>query len=321
MEERVALNPRVRTAFTLVELLVVIAIIGILVALLLPAVQAARESARRTECVNKLKQWSIAMHLHHDTHGKMPMGCRGSRSDNSIPRQTWVMRLWPFIEQTAIDAANDPESHLYDPPFTIPGTLNGLGGYELPMYRCPSDPNGQDITTGTYQRRRGSYAVNWGHVPFGGTYRPDRFAPGVAPFRHDGGVTTKPRATPFSQITDGTSNTLMVSEVLIGQTNEDKDWRGDILNDEGTFRFQTMNTPNSSVADIVADGYFVDIQDTAMPVVNGAFTVQQAAARSRHPGGVNAAMCDGSVDFFSDDISLTTWVSLGTMNGQEAVSR
>lgn len=152
MEERVASQRGFRPAFTLVELLVVIAIIGVLVALLLPAVQAARESARRTECVNKLKQWCFAMHLYHDSYKKLPLGCRGSHQDLSIPRQTWVMRLWPYIEQTALAGANDPEGHLYDPPFTIPGTLDGLGGVPLAMYRCPSDPEGQDITTGTYQK-------------------------------------------------------------------------------------------------------------------------------------------------------------------------
>lgn len=321
MEARVALNRPVRPAFTLVELLVVIAIIGVLVALLLPAVQAAREAARRTECVNKLKQWSVAMHLYHDAYGKLPLGCRGSRPDPDIPRQSWVMRLWPFIEQTTIAGANDPEGHLYDPPFTIVGTLNGLGGVPLAMYRCPSDPSGEDISVGTYQRRRGNYAVNWGHVPFGGIYRADRFAPGVAPFRNEDGQTNKPRATALGQIVDGTSNTLMLSEVIIGQTNEDKDWRGDILNNEGTFRFQTINTPNTSNPDIVADGYFVETGDPLMPVADGPFTSQQAAARSRHSGGVNAAMCDGSVDFVTDDIQLQLWIARGTMNGEEVLTQ
>ncbi len=319
MEERVAMSRRVRPAFTLVELLVVIAIIGVLVALLLPAVQAARESARRTECVNKLKQWGVAMHLHHDAHGKLPVGCRGSHQDVNIPRQTWVMKLWPFIEQTALDGANDPEGHLYNPPFTVAGTLNGLGGVPLAMYRCPSDPNGQDIEAGTYQRRRGNYVVNWGHVPFGGVYRPDRFAVGEAPFRNEEGQTNKPKATPFSQITDGTSNTLMLSELLIGWSNEDKEWRGDILNNEGTFRFQTMNTPNSSNPDVVISEFFTETGDPKMPVVNGPFTSMHAAARSRHSGGVNAAKCDGSVEFHTDDINLQTWIALGTMNGEEVI--
>ena len=311
---------RRRNAFTLVELLVVIAIIGILVALLLPAVQSARESARRTQCTNNLKQWGIAMQLHHDTHKKLPLGCRGARTDLSIPRQTWVMKLWPFIEQTNLDGAADPEGHLYDPPFTIAGTLDGLGGVAVPMYRCPTDPEGQDQKTGTYQRRRGNYAVNWGHVTFGGAYIPKLFDPGLAPFRHENGRTTEPRATSYKMITDGTSNTLLMSEVIMGQTTEDKDWRGDILNDEGTFRFHTIQTPNTSAPDIIADNYYTETGDPAMPVADGAFTKQQNAARSRHPGGVNVAFCDGSVQFKADNIAQQTWLYLGTMNGEEVIT-
>ena len=321
METYQSTNSRRVAAFTLVELLVVIAIIGILVALLLPAVQAARESARRAECVNKLKQWGIAMHLHHDTYGKLPIGSRGSRSDTSIPRQSWVMKLWPFIEQTNLDAAMDPEGSLDQPPFNIPGTLDGLGGVAVPMYRCPSDPDGEDITTGDRHRRRGNYVVNWGHVPFGGTYLPVLYDPGVAPFRHHNGRTTEPRATPFSQITDGTSSTMLMSEVLMGQTTLDQDWRGDILNDEGIFRFQTIQTPNSSAVDLIADGYIYPTDDSLMPADDGEYNKQRAAARSRHPGGVNVAFCDGSVDFTNNDIALNVWKARGTMNGGEVVNQ
>ena len=171
MEDQAIYRRVYQRGFTLVELLVVIAIIGILVALLLPAVQAARESARRTECVNKLKQWGIAMQMHHDTYGRLPYG------STFEPRQSWVMHLWQFIEEVNLASLKDPKGNLYDPPFTIAGTLNGVGGKAVPLYRCPSDPEGQDQTVGTYQRRRGNYVVNWGHVPFGGPYNPNTVAP------------------------------------------------------------------------------------------------------------------------------------------------
>lgn len=300
-----------RTAFTLVELLVVIAIIGILIALLLPAVQAARESARRAECVNKLKQWGIAMHMHHDTYGHLPVG------SSYDPRQTWVMHLWQFIEEGNLVGRAEMDGDLYAPPFTIVGTLDGVGGQQVPLYRCPSDPNGQDQTVGDYQRRRGNYVVNWGHVPFGGAYRPTRYDPGESPFRHAIGRTSEPRSTSFAQIADGTSKTLLVSEYLMAQTNEDLDWRGDFLNNEGVFRFHTIQTPNSSAPDVLANGWFVNNQDSLMPVVGGQYTSQENAARSRHPGGVNAALCDGSVAFYTNGISLQVWRAYGTMDGEE----
>src|SRR5262245_24611119 len=93
--------PYRRSAFTLVALLVVIAIIGVLVALLLPAVQAARESARRTQCLNTLRQWTTAMQLYHGAQQSLPAGSR------SNPRQTWVMYLWPYIEQGPLAAGNN----------------------------------------------------------------------------------------------------------------------------------------------------------------------------------------------------------------------
>ena len=315
-----------RKGFTLVELLVVIAIIGILVALLLPAIQAAREAARRAECVNKLKQWTIAMHLHHDTHHKLPFGATGFRhpSDDSqsYPRLTWVMYLYPYIEEGSLADRNDLTKDFGEPPFTIPNTMEGLGGLYVPLYRCPSDGDGVDLTASTFQRRRGNYVINWGHALWDGVFNPNTLpnGPAVAPFGFVNGRRSQPRATSFSQIIDGTSSTLLMSEYLIATTPEDRDWRGDVLNDEGMHHFQTMQTPNSSLADIVETNYLTRNGDPLMPADEGPRNRQQNAARSRHPGGVNAALCDGSVSFYSDDISADTWLALGTMDGEEVVS-
>jgi len=319
-----------RDAFTLVELLVVIAIIGILVALLLPAVQSAREAARRTQCLNKLKQWGLAMHLHHDTQGTLPYGATGNvdvgtDDPNYYPRQTWVMYLYPFIEQGNLDALNDLDKSFYEAPFTIQGTMNGLGGQEVSLYKCPSDGFGTDQTTGTYQRRRGNYVVNWGHAKFDGPYNPARLESypggpinsGMAPFRFESGRRSQPRKSSFAKIVDGTSSTLMMSEYLISSQPEDLDWRGDILNDEGMFHFQTINTPNSSNPDGIERGFYTEINDPLMPGIAVDRNAQHNAARSRHTGGVNVAFCDGSSRFFSNDVSPLLWVSLGTMNGGE----
>jgi prepilin-type N-terminal cleavage/methylation domain-containing protein/prepilin-type processing-associated H-X9-DG protein len=294
--------------FTLVELLVVIAIIGILIALLLPAVQAAREAARRTQCLNHLKQWGLAIHVFHDTKKRLPLGSR------SGPRQTWVMNIWPYIELNTLAEKNDLDINFYQPPGTIPGTLNGLTGLYVPFYYCPSDA-GSDLTNGTYQRRRGNYVVNWGNARYGMD-----LDVGIAPFSHVGGDRTKPRTTTLADIVDGTSNTAMLSEVLRAWSPDDNDWRGDIHNDDGVCRFHTLVSPNTSVPDIIESGWFQNTDDPLMPAVAGGRTSQVAAARSRHSGGVNVVNCDGSVRFVNDGITLEVWQAIGSMDGKEPVS-
>ena len=310
-----------RRGFTLVELLVVIAIIGVLVALLLPAVQAARESARRTQCLNNMKQWGIALHNHHDVLGTFPYGSTNDAHPNR--RKTWIMFVWPYIEQNTLADQGNPTVPFYNPPYTIHGTLNGLCGKAVPAYLCPSDSAGtRDQSSGTYQRTRGNYMVNWGNALYDDT----RGAPsGTAinanfgPFYHMGGNRATPGESGFRKITDGTSNTLMISESLKAKVATDNDWRGDIHNDDGVFRFHTVITPNSSSPDLISSTtFFTPNNDPKMPVALG--SPQRAAARSRHPGGVNAVLCDGSVRFVSQNIALTTWMAMGSMAGHEAVA-
>jgi prepilin-type N-terminal cleavage/methylation domain-containing protein/prepilin-type processing-associated H-X9-DG protein len=297
--------------FTLVELLVVIAIIGILVALLLPAVQAARESARRSQCLNNLKQWGLAMHMYHDTKKQLPLGSRGPGTVNTnATRQTFVMHLWPYIEETALASANVIANNFYDAPGTIVNTMDGLCGKSVKIYYCPSDV-GADQTSGTYQRRRGNYVVNWGNHAYG-------FVPKIldeAPFSHIKGDRSNPRKTKFADITDGTSNTLLMSECQKAWSADDNDWRGDIHNDDGEFRFHTSLTPNTSAPDIFSSGWFQATGDPKMPAAAGGGQV--CAARSRHPGGVNALLCDASVRFVSDNVGQDVWQTMGSMNGNE----
>ena len=302
-----------RRGFTLVELLVVIAIIGILVALLLPAIQAAREAARRSQCLNHLKQWGTAMHLFHDAKKRLPIGSSGPTSAfPDVRRQTWVMYLWPYVEETTLASMNVIANHFYVPPATIPGTMDGLCGKFVAIYYCPSDI-GVDQTNGTYQRRRGNYVVNWGNSLYGQVVEPKD----KAPFSHIKGDRGNPRKTDFADITDGTSNTLMMSECLKAWSADDNDWRGDIHNDDGEFRIHTRLTPNTSAPDIFASGWFQPTGDPKMPAAAGASAVQVTAARSRHPGGVNAVLLDASVRFVSDSVALDVWQFMGTMNGSE----
>jgi prepilin-type N-terminal cleavage/methylation domain-containing protein/prepilin-type processing-associated H-X9-DG protein len=299
-------SPFARRGFTLVELLVVIAIIGILVALLLPAVQAAREASRRTQCVNNLKQWALTFHNHHDILKRFPVGARNN------PRQTWVMFLWNYMEQNNLSNKNDTTQPFYVAPGTIGGTLNGLCGQYVSMYYCPSDlPADLDAPGETYQRRRGNYAVNWGPNKY------DQAPVAVAPFGHDQGNRSLPTKTAFNTITDGTSNTLLLAEQLMPKSHNDNDWRGDIHNDDGVFKFMTITTPNSTAPDVVNSAQTTN--DPLLPVSTSGN--QYSASRSRHPGGVNAAMCDGSVQFFANGTLLATWQALSTAQGGETVTQ
>ena len=301
---------RDRRGFTLIELLVVIAIIAILIGLLLPAVQKVREAAARMKCSNNLKQWTLAMHSYHDANGQLPMGCQNN------PRQTWVMYLWPYVEQTALANMVAPVSQqqFYLPNATIGNTLNGACGAYVSTYYCPSD-NGSDLNApdAYYQRRRGNYAVNWGATGMDTTPAPGQ----QAPFGEINGNRATPQKTNLVQIKDGTSNTLMMSEVLMAKSSDDNDWRGDIQNDDGEFKFMTITTPNSTAPDVIYSGWFQPSTDPLTPAVAG--SPEYYAARSRHIGGVNASLCDGSIRFCRNTISQVTWQAAGTIQGGEVL--
>jgi prepilin-type N-terminal cleavage/methylation domain-containing protein/prepilin-type processing-associated H-X9-DG protein len=291
--------------FTLVELLVVITIIGILIALLLPAVQAAREAARRMQCTNNLKQWGLAMANYESQFGIFPAGIRhayGTAGMAPSLRYTFVPSLWPFMEQLGLYNQFDFRSGFYT-------TANlALEAIQVPTYSCPSDRQGL-WTADTYgPRSRGNYVVNWGYCDYFQTsptgYKIGPFGPG--------------RQRTVADIKDGLSNTMFMGEVIQTTKDSDYDYRSDFFNDDvGGAQFMSYYTPNSGVDTL--DFCSTTATDTVMPCTTSS-TTYYVSSRSKHSGGVNISFGDGSVRFISDSIATATWRGMGSMAGDETIS-
>ena len=311
-----------RRAFTLVELLVVIAIIGILVALLLPAIQAAREAGRRAACQNTLRQWGIAMQNYHSSRNRIPEPLRTN------PRRVWVVYTWPYLEDQNHADRFDQKVHFYAPPNTYKKNTPTTGVYAIPdsVYYCPSDRPGAMWMGDEYWRCRGNWVLNWGQVAMNDKppYNPPnpnwstKF--GLAPFGlKDVSDATNPRVVRFKDFTDGTSHTMLLSEVVCTAQDDIWDVRGDMLNDgEGCSQYMTIDTPNTSVRDVTPYSIPSPAGPENPPGEVGSYA--HKAARSRHPGGVNVIFADCSLQFLNDSISQPVWQAMGTMNGGEVIS-
>jgi len=321
-------------AFTLIELLVVIAIIGILIALLLPAVQAAREAARRIQCTNNLKQLGLGMHLFADVHDRLPpavwhtpnppkpwsgYGNPSSWGNCCCPNKfNFFYLVLPYIEQTGLADLFDYTGHTNFSP-----NLQ-LRKNEINTFFCPSDSaKGRLIDfpgLGKMSRSNYAYAISvdgW-HSSRLCTYdSPTNRRPALY-------MNSTVRLV---EIKDGTSNTIVLSELLTAIAGVDTDSTGDFdvrgfwSNSFGCM-FSGMFTPNSSLGDACQSNCKNDPANgtPAQPYATPYWGHWANAARSRHPGGVNVCMADGSVHFVQDTIHLALWQDLISIDGGEVVS-
>jgi len=323
-----------RRGFTLVELLVVIAIIGILIGLLLPAVQAAREAARRMQCTNNMKQYGLGMCNYADVNNsRLPYGMThptgGWKNFDGNPgkRSSWVPRIWPFIEQNALYAEYDFKVGFYEEPNCAYNDANAKRPVNTPVefYYCPSDRPGATWRADPYSQVRGNYVVNMGNDWF--------WNPSVAsmPYKNAGW-----KGAPFylnltvglAEMTDGTSNTMLLSEVICAASDSAFDFHGQLFNDEGPGpAFMTVTGPNSSTPDSCycyqgASGSALNTNDPFIPCTGTPLSGDERyqAARSKHSGGVNVSMADGSVRFVSETIDLEVWRAAGSTKGGETKS-
>ncbi|MCH2115764.1 MAG: DUF1559 domain-containing protein [Pirellulales bacterium] len=306
--------------FTLVELLVVIAIIGVLVALLLPAVQAAREAARRMSCANNLRQVGLALHNHHDTVGRFPLSNYIRRMNPNVAiNWGWLPQLLPYMEQTSLHNIFDFELRPHDP--------RNLEAVQTPLdvLTCPSIPYGNELghsethwTNSVKEVAETSYAAcvgDYRNTTGTGTAGADGlrwYGNGDIPPR--GVIARYGWSARFRDITDGLSNTFALGE-SVGHWSVNVDFPYQAF----ATTAHPINFKNSVYLEIGnVDWEARHMDGTDPPELEWDWAV---TFRSLHPGGAHFLLCDGSVDFFSESIDHITYMAMGSRDGGEVSGR
>jgi len=322
-----------RSGFTLVELLVVIAIVGVLAGLLLPAIQAARESARRSQCSNNIRQLATAALLFHDSNRTFPIARQGD--EEAFGQHT---ELFPFMEEGTITLQFN---------FNVAPKNNPARFITVPVFLCPSDIEDrmldQDNNAHQFDWGKNNYRACAGSE-FGRTT--DTAMPNAKELNN--GIFLTNQAVKLAHVTDGASHTALFSEAIRGDGNDDS-----IEPESDLFQIPNNNTTNSTDKvyekaltlnlgsmtgkknqtsfagrNWINGNYMTTRYNHVMPP--NTFSVTRGnspnnnggavTASSRHPGGVHVAMADGSVHFIPDEIELVVWRALGSRNGNETVA-
>lgn len=319
-----------RKAFTLVELLVVIAIIGTLAGLLLSAVQAARESARRSTCQNNLKQLALSALNHEAANKVFPAGTkcyngpnanlarRNPAGDNWDQDQSWISGVLPYIESEQVINQFVPDTAFSD--FRNQAARRGM--LALKFMACPSDIGLQknEWESPRWARVRMNYVGNWGNTNYGQTME-EEVAFAGAPFTMVNGIK-------LATITDGLSKTMLLSETTV--VGPEDAWQGPLSDGtlaSGGQAFMGSLQPNSIFCDRAAwypgqaalNGRLANCP----PVEGGPYVNQELqvlAARSKHPGLVVVANCDGAIRSVVDGVDVAVWQSASTSRGGEILS-
>jgi len=331
-------KPRAR-GFTLVELLVVIAIIGVLVALLLPAIQAAREAARRMSCTNNLKQIALACHNYESSHGVLPPGSLPHpQGSNGL---SWHVSILPYAEfgtirdevRNTIDRLTRPPGRGSGPP-QMPDIYDGdpilrqLREIRIPYYQCPSDYNIYDDITEDERFSSTSYSGIAGSaqsrgVPAGD---PDEWVgtPNAClcgPMNKDGTIFFNSQVG-FRQIIDGTSNTFLIGERyyvrrswLTGATGGNPIPTGAacMFSSKNIHATYPMNSDPNQVGYYCGHVRFGD-NPTMPPGGQERVPLNDLWFGSYHPGGAHFAYADGSIHFLNDDVAMEIYLAMGSRN-------